>query len=97
MRAQPERILKRPVVTERTTAMKEAHNQVVFEVSSQATKPAIKTAIEKAFKVKVLEVNTMVVRGKLKRVGRYVGKRSSWKKAIATLKPGEKIEFFEGV
>jgi large subunit ribosomal protein L23 len=94
---QVEKVLKRPVVTEKTTAMKEARNQFVFEVYPTATKHAIKAAIEKAFKVKVVSVNTMVVRGKTKRMGRFEGRRANWKKAIATLKAGEKIEFFEGV
>ena len=90
-------VLRRPVVTEKSSALKEAGNQVVFEVAPKATKPEIRRAIEKAFKVSVTAVNTMVVRGKKKRMGRFEGRRSGWKKAIATLKPGDKIELFEGV
>ena len=91
------KILVRPIVTEKSTSQKETLSKVAFEVLKNAKKPAIKVAVEKAFKTKVAEVNTMVVRGKLKKVGRYQGKRSSWKKAVVTLAPGEKIEFFEGV
>lgn len=91
------RILKRPVITEKATGLKTDRNQVLFEVSKEATKPQVKVAIEKAFKVKVLAINSMIVRGKLKRMGRYEGKRSSWKKVIATLRPGDNIEVFEGV
>src|SRR5882672_6358212 len=93
----PMSILLRPVVTEKSTKLKETGNRVVFEVVHEATKPEIKAAIEKLFKVKVLSVNTMVVRGKIKRTGRFVGKRPNWKKAVATLRPGDNIESFEGV
>jgi len=68
-----------------------------FEVASNATKPQIKAAVEKAFKVKVLRVNTMTVPGKMKRVGRRFIMTPSWRKAVVTLSPGDKIEFFEGV
>ena len=90
-------IIRRPIVTEKTTALREGRNQVVFEVAKNATKPQIKAAIEKAFKVKVSNVNTMIVRGKVKRMGRFQGKRSNWKKAVATLRKGDNIEMFEGV
>jgi large subunit ribosomal protein L23 len=68
-----------------------------FEVASKATKPQIKAAVEKAFKVKVLRVNVMTVPGKMKRVGRRQVMTPSWRKAVVTLSPGDKIEFFEGV
>ena len=90
-------ILKRPVVTERTTALRENRHQVVFEVLPGATKEEIAKAVEKAFKVKVVSVNTIVVRGKKKRMGRYEGRTPSWKKAIVRLRPEDKIEIFEGV
>jgi large subunit ribosomal protein L23 len=90
-------VIRRAVVTERTTAMKQATNQVVFEVDPEATKLQIRSAVETAFKVKVAGVNTMVVRGKVKRMGRFAGKRSNWKKAVVTLKPGFTIETVEGV
>ena len=89
--------LKRAIITERSAQLKETRNQVVFEVDSAATKGQIKLAVESAYKVKVEAVNTMVVRGKVKRVGRYEGKKSNWKKAIVTLKAGDKIEVMEGV
>jgi large subunit ribosomal protein L23 len=68
-----------------------------FEVASKATKPQIKAAVEKAFKVKVLRVNVMTVPGKMKRVGRRQVMTPSWRKAVVTLSAGDKIEFFEGV
>ena len=68
-----------------------------FEVASKATKPQIKTAVEKAFKVKVLKVNVMTMPGKKKRIGRRFVMTPSWRKAVVTLSPGDKIEFFEGV
>jgi large subunit ribosomal protein L23 len=68
-----------------------------FEVASKATKPQIKVAVEKAFKVKVLKVNVMTMPGKMKRVGRKYVMTPSWRKAVVTLSPGDKIEFFEGV
>ncbi len=91
------KVLRRGVVTEKSTGLKALHNQVVFEVEKKATKFEIKIAVEKAFNVKVLHVNTMIVPGKMKRMGKYEGKRSNWKKAVVTLKAGEKIEVMEGV
>jgi len=90
-------VIKRPVLTEKTTLQKELSNQVTFEVDRRANKIEIKDAVERIFKVKVLDVQSMVVRGKTKRVGRFSGKRSDWKKAIVTLKPGEQVPFLEGV
>ena len=97
MNTEPTRVLKRPIITEKTTRLKEIKNRVVFAVDREATKPAIKEAVEKAFKVKVMDVHTMIVRGKIKKMGRFMGKRSNWKKAIVTLKEGDKIDLFEGV
>ena len=89
-------IIKRPLVTEKTTIQKEASNQLSFEVDRRANRIEIKRAIEKIFNVNVSGVRTMQVKGKAKRRGRILGKRKDWKKAIVTLRPGERIEFFEG-
>ena len=91
------KIIRRPLITEKSTLHKEMHNQLAFEVDRQANKIEIKKAVEKIFKVRVKDVRTMNYRGKQKRLGRTVGRRPHWKKAIVTLQPGEKIEFFEGV
>ncbi len=91
------RVIKRPLITEKSTLHKEMHNQLAFEVDRRANKIEIKKAVEKIFKVRVKDVRTMNYRGKQKRLGRTVGRRPHWKKAIVTLQPGEKIEFFEGV
>jgi len=90
-------IIKRPVITEKTSIQKEAANQVSFEVDRRANRVEIKRAIEKIFNVRVSGVKTMQVKGKTKQRGRIVGKRKDWKKAIVTLRPGERIDFFEGV
>ncbi len=89
-------IVKRPVITEKTNIQKEIANQLTFEVDRRANRIEIKRAIETAFKVKVTSVKTMQVKGKVKRRGRNIGKRRDWKKAIVTLMPGERIDFFEG-
>lgn len=89
-------ILVKPIVTEKSTALME-EGKYTFRVPLAATKVQIRQAVEEVFKVKVSAVNTMRYEGKLKRMGRYQGRRSDWKKAIVTLKPGESIEFFEGV
>ncbi|RLA93076.1 MAG: 50S ribosomal protein L23 [Deltaproteobacteria bacterium] len=89
-------IIKRPILTEKTTIQKEEANKITFEVDRKANKIEIKQAVEKIFKVKVADVNTMMVRGKVKRVGKFKGKRPDWKKAVVTLKPGEQIPFLEG-
>jgi len=90
-------VLKRPLQTEKTTLLKEAGNQVCFEVDLRANKHAIKHAVETAFQVKVASVCTLIVRGKVKRTGRNESKRSNWKKAIVRLAPESKIDLFEGV
>lgn len=89
-------IIKRPVISEKTNIQKESANQVTFEVDPRANRIEVKRAVQKIFNVKVDDVHTMHVRGKLKRRGRILGRRRSWKKAIITLMPGERIEFFEG-
>lgn len=88
-------ILIRPIVTEKSTALME-QGKYTFRVPLAATKIQIRQAVEKIFKVKVQAVNTMRYEGKLKRMGRTQGRRSDWKKAVVTLKPGEAIELFEG-
>ena len=103
-------IIRRPLLTEKSSRLRETGGaaerhaegdtyaqQVVFEVARDANKLEIKGAIQKLFKVTVTDVRTLVVRGKQKRVGRFSGQRPSWKKAFVTLKPGDNIEFFEGV
>ncbi len=92
----PYEIIKRPLITEKTNIQKEIANQLTFEVDRRANRIEIKQAIEAAFKVRVAKIQTMQVRGKAKRRGRFVGKRRDWKKAIVTLMPGERIDFFEG-
>ena len=89
-------IIRRPLVTEKSAQQKEAKNQYVFEVLKDANKIEIQRAVEQLFKVKVVEVHTLNVLGKLKRLGRRYGKRPDWKKAVVTLKEGDRIEFFEG-
>jgi len=90
-------IIKRPLVTEKTTLQKEIHNKVSFEVDRRANRVEIKKAVENIFEVRVNNVRTVQVKGKVKQRGRIIGKRKDWKKAIVTLMPGERIEFFEGV
>jgi large subunit ribosomal protein L23 len=89
-------IIKRPLITEKTNLQKEAHNQVSFEVDPRANRIAIKQAIEKIFRVSVLNVRTLNVKGKIKRRGFTLGKKKNWKKAVVTLEPGQRIDFFEG-
>lgn len=109
MRA-PQAIIKRPLLTEKTARLRETGGaaaapaegdayaqQIVFEVAKDANKIEIKHAVQSLFKVTVTEVRTIVMRGKVKRVGRFEGQRPGWKKAIVTLKAGDNIEFFEGV
>lgn len=87
-------IIRKPLVTEKTSLQKEESRVVAFEVSPDANKIEIKQAVEKAFDVKVEKVATAVVAGKKKRVGRNIGKRSNWKKAYVTLAEGSDIDFF---
>jgi len=90
-------ILRRPLITEKSTVEKDKGNKLVFEVDQRANKIEIKQAVEQMFKVNVLDVTTMTMRGKKKRVGRFFTKRPDWKKAMVTIKPGQRVEFFEGV
>jgi len=91
----PEHIIRRPIIlTEKATLLREKNNQVIFEVNRDANKFQIRDAVQKLFKVNVTDVNTMVMRGKDRRMGRGRGKMQNWKKAIVTLKEGESIDFF---
>jgi large subunit ribosomal protein L23 len=91
-----QKIIRRPMITEKSTRQKEESRQYVFEVDRDANKIEIQSAVERLFKVKVLQVRTSNVLGKVKRLGRRYGKRADWKKAIVTLKEGDRIDFFEG-
>ena len=90
-------VIRRPLVTEKTSAVRESQPTVVFEVAVEATKIDIRRAVEKLFGAKVASVRTQIAHGKFKRQGRFEGQRSDWKKAWVRLKAGEKIpEFMEG-
>lgn len=89
-------VIKRPIVTEKATFVKEGHNAYVFEVDKDADKLMIKKSVEQGFKVKVKSVKTLIVPSKVKRFGAGHGRVKSWKKAVVTLSEG-KIELFEGV
>jgi large subunit ribosomal protein L23 len=106
----PEQIIKRPLLTEKGTFLKETggrpegdtdtetlKSQLLFEVARDANKIEIRHAVEKLWNVDVVDVRTSVVRGKQKRMGRFIGRRSNWKKAIVTIAAGQNVEFFEGV
>ena len=90
-------ILRRPVVTEKTAILKEDNNQMVLRVRSDANKIEIRKAVEKLMGVSVTNVNTSIQRGKKKRLGKSIGKRSNWKKAVVTLAAGETVEFYEAL
>ena len=90
------RVIVRPVVTEKSTDMGES-DKYVFEVASDANKNEVKQAVEKFFGVKVIDVHTMNMHGKPKRLGRHMGRRKDWKKAIVTLQSGDKIDLFDVV
>ena len=89
-------VLRRPLITEKSTSLKDTQRTLGFEVHRDATKPEIKKAVEALFGVKVQEVRVANMHGKVKRQGRYVGRRPDWKKAYVVLKKGEKmVEFFD--
>lgn len=90
-------LISQAILSEKSAIIKEKENRYVFKVNAKANKPEIRKAIESAFGVKILDIRTMNVKGKTKRLGRFVGKRSSWKKAIVRLKEGNSIEIFENV
>lgn len=89
-------VLRRPLVTEKSTLL-QGQNRYAFEIAQKATKHQVKEAVETGFKVKVTKVNVMTVPGKTRRFGRRQVKTPSWKKAVVTLGPGQKIELFAGV
>ena len=89
-------VLRQPLITEKSTDL-QTQNKYAFEIAEGANKPLVKQAVEKAFKVRVSKVNVVTVPGKTRRVGRQHVQTRSWRKAIVTLQPGDKIEFFEGV
>jgi large subunit ribosomal protein L23 len=93
----PYTIIRRPLLTEKTSRAKETINAYAFEVDSRANKLEIKEAIETIFKVTVLRVNTVTLPGKSRRFGAHQTLKRSWRKAIATLKAGDRIEVYEGV
>jgi large subunit ribosomal protein L23 len=91
-----EDIIRRPIIlTEKSNRLRDKENQVIFEVNKDANKIQIKNAIETLFKVGVTDVNTLVMRGKDKRMGRGYARLRNWKKAIVTLKAGDAIQFFD--
>ena len=90
------RVLEKPLVTEKGTLMSENGNWVLFRVQSEANKHLIKQAVETIFKVTVLKVNTLTVKPKDRRFGKFVGQTQKWKKAMVLLKDGDQIDFFEG-
>ena len=92
-----QQVIKKPLITEKSTIERELHNIVTFSVDLRASKVDIKRAVEELFAVKVLDVRTSRVRGKVRRMGRSVGQRPNWKKARVKLREGDTIEFFEGV
>ena len=92
----PREVLIRPLMTEKTMQQKEALNTVAFKVHPDANKVEIRAAVERVFNVKVTTVRTASYEGKLKRMGRFAGRRPDWKKAVVTLAPGHKIDLVEG-
>jgi len=96
MSRSPREILIRPLMTEKSMRQKEEQNTVAFRVRPDANKVEIRSAVEAVFNVKVASVRTALFEGKLKRMGRYQGRRSSWKKAVVTLQPGHTIDLVEG-
>jgi large subunit ribosomal protein L23 len=88
-------VIKRPIISEKSTAFAELGNRYVFEVATQANKQEIRDAVQNLFKVTVREIRTLIVHGKVKRAGRFETKRANWKKAIVTLGEGQKIDFFQ--
>jgi large subunit ribosomal protein L23 len=92
----PRSVLLRPLMTEKSVQQKDELNAVTFHVARDANKVEIRQAVEKIFNVKVAEVRTSLREGKWKRMGRFVGQRPTWKRAVVTLRPGHKIELVEG-
>ena len=97
MMRDPRTIVRKVLITEKGTVQRELRNEYTFEVERDANKIEIKRAVEAIFNVKVADVRTMQMRGKLKRQGRFAGRRNDWKKAIVKLLPDQKIELFEQI
>ena len=97
MSMEPQQLIRRPLITEKSTRLKEASNTICFEVDRAANKIEIRKAVERLFGVKVTSVRVANRQGKWKRMGRFLGQRKNWKKAYVQLAEGQKIEFFEGV
>lgn len=97
MKLSVHQVIERPIVTEKSAIARESTNVATFRVDPKATKHDIRRAVEQLFNVKVQSVRTMQQQGKKKRVGKFVGRRPTWKKAIVELAPGQSIEFYEGV
>ena len=93
----PHEVIQRPLVTEKSTLAREERNEVTFAVDPKASKHEVRRAVEELFSVQVEEVRTMRMPRKMRRVGRYIGARPQWKKAVVRLAEGQSIEFFEGV
>jgi large subunit ribosomal protein L23 len=91
------KVIKSAHITEKGTLQKELQNQIAFKVDRRANKVEIRRAVETLFKTRVVDVKTMNIKGKRRRVGRTLGKKADWKKAVVKLAPGESIEFFEGM
>jgi large subunit ribosomal protein L23 len=89
-------VILAPVISEKATMLADKREQVIFRVATNATKPEIKAAVELLFKVQVKDVQVANVKGKNKRFGRFMGKRSDWKKAYVALKPGQELNFAAG-
>ncbi len=89
-------VLRRPLITEKSTILQDAQNKYAFEVDTRANKVQVKSAVEEAFSVKVTDVNIATIKGKRKRFGPKLVKRPSWKKAVVSLRPGDRIQIFEG-
>jgi large subunit ribosomal protein L23 len=89
-------VLRRPLITEKSTILQDGNNKYAFEVDSRANKVQVKTSVEESFSVKVTGVNILMVKGKRKRFGRRLVQQPSWKKAVVSLRSGDKIQLFEG-
>ena len=95
MRRDPRSIVLEPIITEKTASRRDSANEVAFKVARDANKIEIRGAVEELFDVVVTDVRTMAVTGKLKRLGRFEGRRASWKKAIVKLKEGQTIDLYD--
>ncbi len=89
-------VIKRPLDTEKLDRLRDRENKFAFEIDLKANKTEVKQAVEALFKVKVVDIKTQIIRGKMRRIGKNSGMRSNWKKAIVTLKEGDAISIFEG-